>query len=516
MAQIADGGTGQEMLTVETIKKIRVAALRDLKPIKQIARELCISKNTVKKVLRGELTEITYERKNQHRPKLGMFVGILDCWLEAERGLPKKRQRTVKALFEDLTREGYKGAYDSVQRYVNSWRHNQQIITTQAFVPLSFDPGEAFQFDWSHEDVFLGGVPITVKVAQVRLCYSRMSLVIAYHRETQEMVFDAHSQAFKFFGGVCARGIYDNMKTVVNKILRGKNRDFNKRFEQLTSHYLFDPVACTPASGWEKGQVERLVGIARMKFFVPRPRFNDIRDLNEWLKERCIALAQSSSHPTIPEKTIWDVFIEEQAELVKVPRSFDGYAETPASVSKTSLVTFDRNRYSVFVSEVGRNVQVRAYANRVSIISNGRVVGDHKRQFGRDKITFDPWHYLALLERKPGALRNGAPFKNWDLPALLQQTRESLKRFPDSDKQFIGILCTVPTYGVKAVCEACECALGMNTMSRDVVLNLLSRGNEGLPSIPVTLPARLQLQNDPISDCTRYDALLREVNNVAQ
>jgi len=504
------------MLTVEMIKKIRVAALRDLKPIKQIARELQVSKNTVKKVLRGDFTEVNYERKNHYRPKLGAYTGKLDCWLEAERNLPKKRQRTIKALFEDLVRDGYAGAYDSVHRYVQSWRRKQELITTQAFVPLVFDPGEAFQFDWSHEDVFLGEVPITVKVAHIRLCYSRMSLVIAYHRESMEMVFDAHARAFEFFGGVCRRGIYDNMKTVVTKILFGKNRDYNKRFEQLTSHYLFETVACTPAAGWEKGQVERHVGVTRMNFFVPRPRCKDVDDLNEWLMGRCIALAQSSRHPTIPEKTIWEAFKEEQADLVKVPRRFDGYAETPAGVSKTSLVTFDRNRYSVFVSEVGRDVQVRAYANKVRIISDGRIVGEHDRQFGRDKIKFDPWHYIELLKRKPGALRNGAPFKDWALPEPLLQARATLMRFTDWDKQFVAILCAIPTYGIEMVAEACVQALAMNTMSKDVVLNLLSRANDDPPSIPVALPLRLQLQNDPIADCSRYDALLREAGHVAQ
>ena len=121
-------------------------------------------------------------------------------------------------------------------------------------MPLSFAPGEAYQFDWSHEVVLIGGVTTKVKVAHLRLCHSRMFYVRAYPRESQEMVFDAHDRAFAFLGGACQRGIYDNMKTAVDAIFVGRERRYNRRFEQMCGHYLVEPVACTPASGWEKGQ----------------------------------------------------------------------------------------------------------------------------------------------------------------------------------------------------------------------------------------------------------------------
>jgi transposase len=141
----------------------------------------------------------------------------------------------------------------------------------EAFVPLSFAPGEAYQFDWSHEVVLINGVTVAVKVAHVRLCHSRMLFVRAYPRETQEMVFDAHNRAFAFFRGACTRGIYDNMKTAVETVFIGKDRQFNRRFLRMCGHYLVEPTACTPASGWEKGQVENQVGVVRERFFTPRP-----------------------------------------------------------------------------------------------------------------------------------------------------------------------------------------------------------------------------------------------------
>ena len=133
--------------------------------------------------------------------------------------------------------------------------------------------GEAYQFDWSHEIVVLDGTTTKVKVAHVRLCHSRMLFVRAYPRETQEMVFDAHDRAFAFFGGACTRGIYDNMKTAVDPCSSARSARFNRRFLQMCSHYLVEPVACTPARGWEKGQVENQVGLVRERFFTPRLRF---------------------------------------------------------------------------------------------------------------------------------------------------------------------------------------------------------------------------------------------------
>ena len=170
----------------------------------------------------------------------------------------------------DLAALGYGGGYDAVRRYARTWRRRWRLLSpSQGFVPLSFDPGEAYQFDWSHEYARLSGVTTKVKAAHMRLCYSRMQLVQIFPRESQEMVFEAHERAFHFFGGVCRRGIYDNMKTAVSMVFVGKERAYNRRFLELCSHHLVEPVACTPGAGWEKGQVERQVGDVRGRQEIP-------------------------------------------------------------------------------------------------------------------------------------------------------------------------------------------------------------------------------------------------------
>ena len=167
-------------------------------------------------------------------------------------GKPARERLTLIRVFEELRGLGYEGGYDAVRRYARAWSKERASETASAYVPLSFAPGEAYQFDWSHDIVVMDGVTTTVKVTHVRLCHSRMMLVRAYPRETQEMVFDAHERAFAFFRGPCSRGIYDNMKTAVETIFIGKDRQYDRRFLQMCSHHLVEPVACTPASGWER------------------------------------------------------------------------------------------------------------------------------------------------------------------------------------------------------------------------------------------------------------------------
>src|SRR5246127_1375774 len=439
------------MLVVETIAKIRRAYFVQKKPIKEICRTLHVSRKVVRKVIRSDATEFHYEREKQPLPKIGPWRDRLDALLLENDGKPARERLTFIRLFEELRGLGYDGSYDAVRRYAISWRQEHGAATASAFVPLIFAPGEAYQFDWSHEIVVLNGATVTVKVAHMRLCHSRMLFARAYPRETQEMVFDAHDRAFAFFKGACERGVYDNMKTAVDAIFAGKARLYTRRFLQMCGHFLVEPVACTPASGWEKGQVENQVGLVRERFFTPRLRFKSYDELNAWLMDRCIAYAKAHPHPERSEQTVWEVFEEERPKLVPYRGRFDGFHAQQASVSKTCLARFDNNKYSVCASAVGRPVEVHAYAERVVLRQDGRIVGEHPRKYGRGEIAYDPWHYLPVLARKPGALLNGAPFKDWVLPAALERVRRRLAGADDGDRQVVAILSAVLTDGLPAV-----------------------------------------------------------------
>lgn len=497
------------MLIVETISKVRLAHLRKGLSIREISRLYNLSRNTVRKILRSDVIDQKYVRSVQPLRKLGSFEERLLVLLGEDSGKPVRHRRSGQILFEQLQREGFEGGYDSVRRYVKSWKARSGQGIVNAFIPLLFEPGDAFQFDWSYERIELGGANVEIKVAHLRLCHSRMPFCVAYTRETLEMVLDAHVRAFEFFGGCCKRGIYDNLKAVVTKVLMGKDRVFNRRFQNLASHYLFETVACTPAAGWEKGQVENQVGLARKRFFSQRRKFADLSELNEWLYEQCKNHAATHKHPELKDRTIADVFQDERRQLITVSAPFDGYQEHQVRVSPLSLVSFDRNRYSVNAQAVGKTVSLRAYANRVVMVKDGQTIGIHRRHMGRDKVIYDPWHYLEVLKRKPGALRNGAPFKDWVLPEPIAEVRALLEQRPDGDRQFVGILSAISNYGHEAVAEACSTALAAQTVSKDIILNLLSRSHQETEPQPVEPTASLpKIIVVPVVDCSRYDRLL--------
>jgi hypothetical protein len=368
---------------------------------------------------------------------------------------------------------------------------------------------EAYQFDWSHEIVVLNGVTTTVKVAHLRLCHSRMPFMRSYPRESQEMVFDAHDRAFAFFRGACRRGLYDNMKTAVDTVFVGKDRAYNRRFLQLCAHYLVEPTACTPAAGWEKGQVENQVGLARQRFFTPRLRFKSYEEMNAWLLDQCVVYAKAHKHPELAEETVWSAFEQERPRLVPYAGRFDGFHALTVSVSKTCLVRFDNNKYSVMAKAVGRPVEVHAYADRIVIRQDGEVVGEHRRAFGRNQTVYDPWHYVPVLARKPGALRNGAPFKDWVLPTAIERVRRRLAQAEDGDRQMVSVLTAVLIDGLAAVETACAEALEQGVHSADVILNILARRRDPVAPITILTPEALRLRHEPLADCARYDGLRR-------
>ena len=313
------------------------------------------------------------------------------------------------------------------------------------------------------------------------------------------------------FKGACQRGIYDNMKTAVETIFVGKDRLYNRRFLQMCSHYLVEPVACTPASGWEKGQVENQVSLVRERFFTPRLRFKNLDELNAWLLDKCIAYAKAHRHPELTEQTIWQVFEAERPKLVPYAGRFDGFHAVQASVSKTCLVRFDNNKYSVAASAVGRPVEVHAYADRIVIRQDGRIVAEHPRSFGRGDTLYDPWHYVPVLARKPGALRNGAPFKDWVLPAAMERVRRKLASADDGNRQMVDILTAVLTDGLAGG----RCRLRRSDRPRRPLRRRRSqhpRPSARPPQPAATISHASSAERStipPVADCARYDNLRR-------
>ena len=328
------------------------------------------------------------------------------------------------------------------------------------------------------------------------------------------MLFDAHWHAFRVFDGVPGRGIYDNMKTAVDRVGRGKQRDVNARFKAMASHYVFEPEFCNPAAGWEKGQVEKNVQDARNRLWQVRPVFTDLDELNQWLEDRCIALWAETAHRTLPG-SIADVWEAEKPTLMALPPAFDGFVEHSKRVSPTCLVTFERNRYSIPASFANRPVSLHVYPDRLVVVAEGQTVCTHGRIIERShhkpgRVIYDWRHYLAVIQRKPGALRNGAPFT--EMPEAFRRLQDHMLRKEGGDREMVDILSLVLHHDEDAVLCAVELALEAGVPTKTHILNLLHRliDRKQTDHPEVDPPDALALETAPRANVDRYDDLRQD------
>jgi transposase len=495
---------------MEMLGRIRRMHLRDKVSLHEIAKRTGLSRNTVRRWLREpqEVKEPVYARESGFS-KLLPFVAELELSLKADALRAAKRdRRTGRALYAQIKASGYVGSYSPVTDFIRAWRANAGK-NVKAFVPLKFALGEAFQFDWSEEGMLVGGIYHRMQVSHMKLCASRAFWLVAYPSQGHEMLFDAHTRSFAALGGVARRGIYDNMKTAVDKVKRGKGRTVNARFGVMCAHYLFDADFCNVASGWEKGVVEKNVQDSRRRIWIEAQsrKWSSFEELNAWLGERCRALWVEIRHPEHKQFSVLEMLEQEREELMPMPSVFDGYVERSAKVSSTCLVAVARNRYSVPCELAGLRVSTRLYPHRVEIASEQAIVARHARLADRGHICYDWQHYIALIQRKPGALRNGAPFA--DMPEPLLRLRQGLMRHAGGEKTMAQVLNCVVSHGLQAVLVAVELVIESGALSTEHVLNVLARLNA--PPIPDTVESSLHLEEAPVANTARYDGLRGDV-----
>ncbi|MBL8347096.1 MAG: IS21 family transposase [Rubrivivax sp.] len=483
---------------------------RDKKSVREIVKATSLSRNTVRKYLRIGKAEAPKYRRPAVPTKLTPFVEVVQQALLADARRPKKERRTAKALYAQLVAQGYEGGYTRLTDYIRQWRAEQGGASSgDAYVPLSFALGEAFQFDWSEEALVIGGQYQRLQVAHLKLCASRAFWLVAYPGQGHEMLFDAHTRAFTALGGVARRGIYDNMKTAVDRVGRGKRREVNLRFTTMCAHYLFDADFCNVASGWEKGVVEKNVQDSRRRIWLEarEQRFSGLDELNAWLAERCKALWSELRHPEHKNFSVAEVLELERAHLMPMPAPFDGYVQEFSRVSSTCLVTVARNRYSVPCELARQMVSTRLYPGRVVIVFEDRIVASHERLAGKNKTAYDWQHYIPLVQRKPGALRNGAPFL--ELPEPLAKLRVALLRHVGGDRLMAQVLALVPVAGLETVLVAADLALEhagpSGRVSPEHVANVLARLTA--PARPQNVDTALRTLTPPTADTARYDRL---------
>jgi len=471
-------------------------------------REYNLSWHTLAKMLTHEEPPGFRLKQPRGKPVLEPFLPIIYEILKADRQAPKKQRHTATRIFHRLRDEhGYPGGYTSVRTAVKEWKQRTQEV----FLPLSHPPGQA-QVDFGHGYVDLAEERIQAALFVITLPYSDAFYIQAFPRECTESFQEGHKRAFEFFGAVPTRISYDNSKIAVTKITGSRKRELTSEFLRLQSHYLYDSHFCLVRRPTEKGHVENLVGFGRRNYLVPIPKVNTLEDLNTELDRRCRADLERTLRGKSATKR--ELLQEELATMLDLPRqTFDARRVTHAMANSLSLVRFDNNSYSVPVKYAHRKITVVASVDEVRLTFQGELIARHPRHWGREQHLFDPVHYLALLERKPGGLDHARPLEKWELPSCFTVMRRRMETEPDGlgTREYIRTLRLLESCSIPELSGAVEYALDIGIHDADSIQVILEHRREA-PVGLFSLDGRPHLKTVTVTETnvSAYQTLLME------
>ena len=491
---------------MENWAEIRRRVLVDGLSKRAACREYQIHWDTLTKILTHPEPPPFRRTAPRPRPKLGPFLPVIHQILEDDRKAPKKQRHTANRIFQRLRTEyGYTGGKTVVKAAVAAWKAR----SAETFVPLAHPPGEA-QVDFGEAEITLDGRPTKVALFVMTLPYSDALFVRAFPRECTEAFLEGHVRAFEFFGGVPRRISYDNLKIAVTKVTGGRGRAVTREFQRLKSHHLFEAHFCRVRRPNEKGHVETLVGFARRNFLVPVPAVSGgLEPLNAQLEQACREdlTRRLWGKPAVKA----DLLAEERRALLPAPaEAFVAARVEPRGVDSLSLVSFDANQYSVPTEFAHHRATVVASVDTIRIVGGGRVAATHRRRWGREGVYYEPVHYLALLERKPGALDFAAPLAGWELPVCFGVLRRRLEAEfgGPGTRQFIKVLRLLEWASPAELTRAVEQALELGAADADAVRLILEHRRER-PAGLFCLDGRphLKLVCVPTPDLGAYSSL---------
>lgn len=436
---------------------------------RQILRETGMHWQTLEKILQHSEPPGYRLKQPKPRPKIGPFLDRIRQILEEDKQAPQKQRHTAKRIFERLCREGYTGGYTQVKQAVRELREQTQ----EAFVPLVHQPGEA-QVDFGFALVNVAGELRKLPFFVMSLPHSDALFVQVFERITTEVWWEAHRRAFEFFEGVPWRITYDNDQALAAEILGPHERRLTEGFLQLQSHYLFEPHFCQVRRAHEKGVVESMVKYVRLNFLVPVPQVRDLQELNGHLAEHCLRDRRRRLWGQPASKEV--LLQKDRAAFLALPAApFDACRKDSTTATSLSLVRFDKNDYSVPVRYAHHPVVVKGYVDRVVICHRDREIARHTRLWGREETSFEPLHYLALLERKPGALDHARPLEGWKLPECFAVLRRRLEdeRGGEGTREYIRVLRLLETHSLASLTRAVKKGLRSGALIRDAIAQFL-------------------------------------------
>jgi transposase len=473
--------------------------------LRQACREYRLNFRTVRKVLRQPQPAPAHRPLTRPQPVLGPFLGTIRQILDADRHAPPKQRHTARRVFERLRDEyGYRGCSSIVRAAVRALKQAQ----AEVFVPLAHPPGQA-QVDFGRATVVVAGRRHSAALFVLTLPHSGARFGCLAPRECTESFHDGHAGAFAFFGGVPARITYDNSRIAVAKLTGPHERRLTREFLRLQAHFGFAAHFCRLRRAHEKGHVENGVGYLRRNFLVPVPRADSWEQLNDRLAECCrreIDRRGAGPAPAAAERLAADraAFLPPPAE------PFEARRVELVTVNSLSLGRFDGNDYSVPTAFAYRALTATGTIDRVRFSHRGAAVAEHPRCWARGQVTFDPRHYLALLERKPGALDHARPLQGWRLPGCFAELRRRLEVADPAGgtRQYIRVLRLLEGHELPAVEAAVGRALKLSVADADAVRLLVEHAGQR-PAEGFDLAGRPELQavRLPPPDLSAYAAL---------
>lgn len=498
------------MLTVDHFELIRRKVLVEEKSQREVALELGHSRKTIKKALSQAAPPGYQLRQARPKPVLDPVRPIIEAWLAADEAAPRKQRHTAQRIFERLRDEhGFSGSASNVRRYVAQLKLQRGAVA-EVFMPLAYSPGEEAQVDWGEALVVLGGQERRVQLFCLKLAYSKRVFARAYARQDLESFLDGHVRAFAWLGGVPRRLAYDNLKTAVIQVGRGRQRRLNARFVELRSWHLFESRFCNVAKGNEKGHVENLVKQCQRRFLTPVPQACSLDEINAHLERACQAELDRAGRDEQNFGALWE---QERACLLPLPASpFPACVQESTRIDKQSLVRFDRCWYSAPVSKAHQPCSVRGFVDRVEVLCAGEVVAVHRRSDEPEQYVLDPWHYVPLLARKPGALNNGRAFQGEPFGPDLALLRRELeyRQAEAGTRQFIRILQLFTRYEAAAVHAAVSQCVRLRVFDEHAIVQALRNDPQPAPARRLDLSHRPELAavGSGLRPAALYDALL--------
>jgi transposase len=465
--------------------------------------------HTLKKILTHDEPPGYRLSRPRKKRKLEPFLPIIHQILEDDRQAPRKQRHTAHRIFERLRDEhGYTGGETVVKDAVRAWKQTRQEV----FLPLSHPPGEA-QVDFGEATIRLAGQETKVALFVMTLPYSGAIFVQAFPRECTETFLEGHRRAFEYFGGVPRRISYDNSAIAVIEVLQGRERKLTKEFLRLQSHYLFQEHFCLVRRANEKGHVERLLGFARRKFLVPVPLVDSLETLHQQLLAGCQAdLEDRTRGKPAPKR---ELLREDQAAFLSLPKQpFEARRIGDGTATSESLVRFDTNDYSVPVRYAHRRLIVVATVEEVRLVYQDRLVARHRRCWDRERTFFEPVHYLALLERKPGGFDHARPLEHWDLPECFALLRRRLEADDPrhGTRSFIRVLRLLEKFSLPQLTAAVEYALDIDVIDVDSIRTIIEhRTDRPVPLFPLDGRPHLAHVRVEATDVSAYQVLLEGV-----